>query len=171
MTNWIIAAALISMAVPADGMAQANDALVGTWKLVSATDTAQNGDVRDAFGSNATGFLTYTADGRMMAIVSFGGRKPLSVPDYISAPAEERAKAFATFFAYAGRYTFAGDRVTHHIEVAWMQNYVNTEQVRFILNLQDNRMTLRTPPFVKGGVQLAKQELVWERLNPETAGR
>jgi lipocalin-like protein len=125
----------------------------------------------DAFGSDATGFLTYTADGRMMAIVSFGGRKPLSVPDYISAPAAERAKAFATFFAYAGRYTFAGDRVTHHIEVAWMQNYVNTDQVRFILKRQDNRMTLRTPPFLKGGVQLAKQELVWERLNPETGGR
>jgi hypothetical protein len=36
---------------------------------------------------------------------------------------------------------------------------------------QDSRMTLRTPPFLKGGVQLAKQELVWERLNTETGGR
>jgi hypothetical protein len=37
---------------------------------------------------NPTGFLTYTADGRMMAIITNGGRKPLSVDDRVSAPAE-----------------------------------------------------------------------------------
>ena len=147
----------------------ANDpkaSLVGTWKLVSAKDTTEKGEVRDAFGQNPTGFLTYTADGRMMAIIGFDGRKPLSVPDYISAPSEERAAAFATFVAYAGRYTFTGDRVIHHIEVAWMQNYVKTDQVRFIVKLQGNQVTLRTTPFLKGGVPLAYQELVWERVEP-----
>jgi hypothetical protein len=80
--------------------------LSGHGNLISATDTTENGDVKDSFGRNPTGFLTYTADGQMMGIIAFDGRKLLSVPDYISAPAQERAEAFATMVAYAGRYTF-----------------------------------------------------------------
>jgi hypothetical protein len=163
MTNWILAVALVVMAVPSNGIAQSKDVLVGTWKLVSARDTTEKGEARDAFGRNPTGVITYTADGRMMAIITFDGRKPLSVPDYISAPSDERAAAFATLVAYAGTYTFTGDRVIHHVEVAWMQNYVKTDQVRFIVQLQRDRLTLRTPPFLKGGVRIT-QELVWERV-------
>ncbi len=99
----------------------------------------------------------------MMAIITFDGRKPLSIPDYITGPSKERAAAFATLVAYTGTYTLTGNRVIHHVEAAWMQNYVKTDQVRFIVKLQGDRLTLRTPPFLKGGVQLANQELVWER--------
>ncbi len=163
MIDWIVAVALVVLTVPSNGIAQSKDALVGTWKLVSARDTPEKGEVRDAFGLNPTGFLTYTADRRMMAILTFDGRKPLSVPDYISAPSDERAAAFATLVAYAGTYTFTGDRVIHHVEVAWMQNFVKTDQTRFIVNLQHDSLTLRTPPFLKGGVRVT-QELVWERV-------
>lgn len=166
MTNWIIAAALIVLSFPSGGTAQSKETLVGTWKLVSATDTTEKGEVRDAYGRDPTGFLTYTADGRMMAIITSGGRKPLSVRDRVSAPTEERAEAFATVVAYAGRYTFAGDRVVHHVEADVMQNLVNTDQVRFIVKIERNRVTLRTQPFLKNGVQIT-QELVWERMKPD----
>jgi hypothetical protein len=170
MANWIVALTLMCVVFPANAIGQTKDTLVGTWKLISAKDTTENADVKDSFGRNPTGFITYTADGRVMCIVTFDGRKLLSVADYISAPAQERAEAFATMFAYAGRYTFSGDKVIHHIEAAWMQNYVKTDQVRFIVKLEGNRVTLRTPPFLKGGVKLANQELVWERMKPETPG-
>ncbi len=171
MTSWTIAVALTLMSLSSDAMAQSKNGLIGTWKLISAKDTTESGEVRDSFGQNPTGFLTYTVDGRMMVIVTFDGRKPLSVPDYISAPAEERAEALATFFAYAGSYVFTGDKVTHHLEAAWMQNWVNTDQVRFVVKLERNRVTLRTPPFLKGGVKLVNQELVWERIKPKTTHR
>ena len=169
MANWIVALALMSLVFQSNGIGQTKDTPVGTWRLISATDTTEKGDVKESFGRNPTGFLTYTADGRMMAIITFDGRKPLSVPDYVSAPAQERAESFATFVAYAGRYTFTGDKVIHHVEAAWMENYVKTDQVR-IVRFQGNRMTIRTPPFLKGGVKLANQELVWERMMPETPG-
>jgi hypothetical protein len=106
-----------------NGLAQSKADLVGTWKLISVTDTTDKGQViKDAYGQNPTGFLTYTADGRMMAIITNGGRKSLSVRDRVSAPAEERAKAFSTMVAYGGRYTVEGDEVIHHVEVAAMQN-------------------------------------------------
>lgn len=171
MPNWILAMVLIAMAYPSNGNAQSKDALVGTWKLVSATDTTEKGEVRGAYGPNPTGFITYTADGRMMAIITNDGRKPLSVPDQVSAPAEERAEAFATLVAYAGAYTVTGDKVIHHVEVAWMQNVVNMDLVRFIVNLQGDRVTLRTTPFSRGGVQVAHEDLVWERIKSETTGQ
>lgn len=74
----------------------------------------------------------------MMAIITTDGRKPLT-GDWISAPAEERAEAFATGIAYAGRYTFSGDKVTHHVEAASSQNFVNTDFVRFIKSVDRNR--------------------------------
>ena len=171
MGNWILPVVFIALAYPPNGIAQSKDALIGTWKLVSAKDTTDKGEVTDGYGPNPTGFITYTAGGRMMAIITNGGRKILSVPDYISAPTEERAEAFSTLVAYAGHYTTAGNKVVHHVEVAWMQNLVNTDQIRFIVKLQGNSMILRVPPFLKGGVRIVKEELVWERTRSETTVR
>ncbi len=84
-----------------------------------------------------------------MAIISDDGRKLLSIPDRVAAPAEERAQAYSTFMAYAGKYTFSGDKVVHHIEVASLQNWVNTDQTRFV-TLRGNRLYLRNTPPVEG---------------------
>ena len=154
-----VVAALLSTAVNA----QCNYGVVGTWKLVTVTSSNDKGEVNKAvLGQNPSGLLTYTADGRMMAIISDGGRKPLSTPDRAAAPAEERAKAYSTFMAYAGRYTFTCDKVVHHVEVASLQNWVNTDQTRF-LTLQGNRMFVRNTPMLRAGVMVTI-ESVWERL-------
>jgi hypothetical protein len=165
--NTGIVAVLLALTIlfPFNGSAQSKNALVGTWKLVSATETTKKGEVRDIYGKNPAGLLTYTADGRMMAIITNGGRKSLSVPDYVGAPAEERAEAFATLVAYAGRYTLDGNKVIHHLEASWLKNVVNMDVIRFIVKLQGNKVTLRTAPFPRGGLQIANEELVWERIN------
>jgi hypothetical protein len=168
MKNWILSMLLILVTSSSHGIAQSKDALVGTWKLISATNTTEKGVIEDAYGENPTGFLTYTPDGRMMAIIAWGGRKPLSA---LPAPIQERADAFSTFIAYAGRYTLSGDRVIHHIEAAWRQDWVNTDQVRFIVKLQDNRLTLRTPLLVRATTGVRQSgELVWERMKPDATG-
>jgi hypothetical protein len=51
-----------------NALAQSKADLVGTWKLISASYTTDKGKViHNVYGLNPTGFLTYTADGRMMA--------------------------------------------------------------------------------------------------------
>jgi hypothetical protein len=101
----------------------------------------------------------------MAVVITDGGRKPLSVPDRLAAPAEERAQAFSTLVAFAGRYTFSGDKVIHHVQVDAMQNRVNADQVRFVTFLEkEKRIILRTPPVLRGGVQQTL-ELVWERVD------
>ena len=141
-----------------------NDKLVGTWKLVSASSTSSTGERSETpYGPSPVGFLTYTGDGRVTALISYGGRKPLSVGGGTLATLEEQAEAFKTFLAYAGRYTLSGDKVTHHIEISSIQNYVNRDLVRSV-KFQGDRITLVTPPTpVNGKIQTV--ELIWQRLS------
>ena len=98
----------------------------------------------------------------MMTIIAMGDRKALSVADRVSAPVGERAEAFSSFISYAGSYSLVNDKETLRIEVSSLQNWVGTDQVRFV-SFQGDRLTLRTPPMPRGGVLLTF-ELVWERL-------
>src|SRR4029077_11637263 len=136
---------------------------LGTWKLVSVSSSTASGERNDTpFGPNPAGFLTYTQDGRMMAIISYGGRKRLSSNDSRSAPAEEQAEAFRTCVAYAGRYTLNGDKVIHHVEISSIQNWVDTDLIRGI-KFEDDRIVLVAPPASVGG-EIQTFELIWQRL-------
>jgi hypothetical protein len=163
-SNHAFLATLMAISFCAIVQAQSKTDLIGTWRLVSGVDTNEKGETSDAYGKEPSGFLTYTAEGRMMAIISFGGRRPLSVSDYTSAPAPERAEAYATFLAYAGTFSLDTKKVIHHVEVASIQNYVNTDLVRTIVSLQNGRLVLRTSPFLRGG-RMVTREIVWDRLN------
>ncbi|HZP62552.1 MAG TPA: lipocalin-like domain-containing protein [Terriglobales bacterium] len=159
--KFILLALIVASVFSAAGNAQCNFSVVGTWKLVSVASTTDKGETnKAALGQHPSGLLTYTADGRMMAIISDDGRKPLSIPDRIAAPSEERAQAYSTFMAYAGRYTFTCDKVVHHVEVASLQNWVNTDQIRFVA-LENNRLHVRNAPQLRNGVMVTL-ESVWE---------
>jgi hypothetical protein len=143
-------------------LTQGGDILVGTWKLVSASLSTASGDRNDApFGPSPTGFLTYTREGKMSAMISYSGRKPLSVSDLSLAAVEEKAEAFSTFLAYAGRYTLMEGKIIHHVEISSIQNWVNTDLVRLI-KFQSDQIILVTPPTSING-KIQTWELVWER--------
>jgi Lipocalin-like domain len=157
---------LISCMGSAQPLKVEKETLVGTWKLVSVSNVTDQGVVKDhAYGPNPIGLLTYTADGRMMGILTNGGRKPLS-KSWKVAPAGEKAEAFSTSLAYAGTFNVSGDRVTHHVEAATDPNRVNKDLVRRIVKLEGDRVTLRTINTVDwdDGVRYAYQELVWDRV-------
>ena len=54
------------------------------------------------------------------------------------------------------------DKVIHHVEVATVQNWVNTDLVR-VLRVEGDQLILQTPRPSVGGV-IQTSELVWERL-------
>jgi len=136
-----------------------NDKLVGTWKLVSALSTTSKGERSDTpYGLNPVGLLTYSEDGRVTSLISYGERKLLS----IASRTEEQAEAFNTFLAYAGRYTLSGDKVTHHIEISSIQNYVGKDLVRNI-KFEGDQIVLITPPTMVNG-KIQNIELTWQRL-------
>lgn len=137
-----------------------DDKLVGTWKLVSASSTTSAGERSETpYGPSPVGFLTYTAEGRVTAMISYDGRESLS---FGGGTQEQQAEAFKTFLAYAGRYELSGDKVIHHVEISSLQNFVGMDLIRFI-KFECNRMVLVSPPMsINRKTQTI--ELVWERL-------
>ncbi len=145
-----------------DMIAHTSENLAGTWKLVCATASKPSGERGDSsFGPSPTGILIYTREGRMAVMISNSERKPLSADPFL-ASVEERAEAFTTFFAYAGRYTLTGDKLIHHVEISSLQDFEGTDQVRLI-KFQGDRIVLVSPPM---SINRKTQtfELVWERV-------
>ncbi len=67
-------------ATPETLAAQA-DRLIGTWALMAASASTGTG-AHDStpYGSRPSGFLTYTPEGRMMAIISYDGGSHCRLP-------------------------------------------------------------------------------------------
>ncbi|HZP85617.1 MAG TPA: lipocalin-like domain-containing protein [Burkholderiales bacterium] len=123
----------------------ADNSVVGTWALQSwvSTDT-ETGATVDVFGKQPTGYLIYTAGGHMAVVLSADGRAKLS-SDRFNSPVDERAKAFSTHVAYVGTYTLTNDGIMHHVKAASFQNWVDTEQFRYV-EVKGDTMTIKTPP-------------------------
>jgi hypothetical protein len=136
---------------------------VGTWKLLSMTwrDEATGQEV-ELWGQGAVGFLTYTREGRMSAVITAAGRRS-STPSVAEAPVGEQAALFRNSFAYAGRYTPTSGGVVHHVEVATDPTWVGQDQERFT-RMEGNRLIVRGAPIRTVDSAAPKAlVLVWER--------
>ena len=136
-------AAILAMALfgTASVALAGDNLLVGTWKLKSfVRQDVATGDRRPALGEHPDGYLGYGLDGRMYAIFVAGGRV---VPAGDQPTDEERVQLHRSMIAYAGTYTIAGDRVVHHIDIAWNNARLGSDQVRFF-KLVGDRLSLTT---------------------------
>lgn len=101
-----------------------NVALVGTWKLVSASNSPSSREQNEApYGTNPVGFLTYTADGRVSVMISYGGRKPSG----LGASIKEQAQAYKTFLATlagtsSGMSGYPISSRFHRFKATWTKN-------------------------------------------------
>ena len=68
------------------------------------------------------------------------------------------------FVAYAGHYSFHGDRVIHHVELSLFPNWVGTDQQPSV-ELTRNRLILSARPLLLAAKQQVPR-LVWERVDP-----
>jgi hypothetical protein len=72
---------------------QARDALVGAWRLVSWENRAADGQVTHPMGTDAIGYVLYTADGRFSITISRRGRARFAAGDLLSGTTQEKAQA------------------------------------------------------------------------------
>ena len=84
---------------------------MGAWSLVSFDIDEKGGPAKPRFGPAPVGYLLYTADGHMAAVLAGTHRPELKSPSGSSSTEEQRTQALANFLAYAGRYDIRGDRV------------------------------------------------------------
>ena len=136
--------------------------LVGCWRLVSWENRDAAGQVEYPLGPDARGSLLYTAEGRFAVLLARADREPFIEHDLLAGSVAEKARAVEGFVAYAGRYTFGGDHVMHHVELSLFPNWTGTDQRREV-QLTGNRLTLSVGPLVVGG-KPQTASLVWERV-------
>ena len=138
------------------------EAILGAWRLASVSRRNAKDETRAASAEDYDGLLIYTANGWMSATVSGRGRARFKSDDYRGGTPEETQKALADYLSYCGRYTFDGDRVTHHLEMSAFPNWVGTDQHR-VATLRDGQLVLGAPPILIDGDYWV-YELVWRRL-------
>jgi len=149
--------------VPAAGTAVAQG-IVGAWSLVSFNVDEGKGAEKPRFGADPVGYLIYSADARMAAVLAGTHRPYLNAPSGAAASEADRTEALLNFLAYAGRYDVRGDRVFHHVEVAVFTNLIGVTLERQF-KIDGDRLTIRTlPPEIWGSSNV----LVWKRASRAT---
>jgi hypothetical protein len=137
--------------------------LLGTWKLKAYIVTTAAGERPTPYGENPTGYLSYSADGRMQVIAAANGR---IAPAGAAPPDNERVALYDTMFAYAGTYSVETDKVIHHIDISWNETWTGTDQIRRF-EVSGNTLTLTTRITDPANGTEAHYAVVWEKVaNP-----
>ena len=140
----------------------AENSLLGTWKLKSfVREVSATGERYNYMGEHPNGYLSYSPDGRMYAIITGDNRIK---PDDVAPTDEERAKLHRTLTAYAGTYTVDADKVIHHVDISWNEAWTGTNQIRFY-KLDANTLTITSAPNKSpADGREGRSVLVWEKV-------
>ena len=141
-----------SLDVPKAALA-ADNPILGTWKLQSLVyEALATGQRSRPFGDHADGYLGYSRDGRMYAILVAQDR-----------PKSEKVKLLESMSAYAGTYTADGEKVVHHVDTSWNGSWTGTDQVRFY-KLDGDLLTITTAPLTSFSREEVEVVLVWKKV-------
>jgi hypothetical protein len=135
----IVTAFLVIGVWPVKGDDDVAKKLHGVWRLTSLKLRIVGDEPfkTDVFGSNPKGYLIFTAQGRMAAVLSAADRKP-------PANDEDNIALMKSFSAYTGKYTVEGDKWITKVDASWNEVYNSQDQVRFF-KLEGDLMSVWTP--------------------------
>jgi hypothetical protein len=111
-------------------------------------------------GRDATGYLTYTADGYVFVAIMSADRAPFATADLVGGTTPEKVSAAETYTSYCGTYDVRDGIVVHHIEVSLFPNWVGLDQERS-MEVHDDRLTLSATALVGG--RRGMNRLTWTR--------
>ena len=137
--------------------------LVGTWRLVAATQRLTDGTVRadPQPGPRGAGYIMYSETRRMCAVLANPDR-----PKWKSEAAPTDAEVHSAIdglVAYCGTYEVNESlrMVTHHIEMDRVPNLAGSDRKRYV-ELVGTRLVLRPAPPLPSGV--AEWTVEFERI-------
>jgi hypothetical protein len=139
------------------------ETLVGTWELVSRTDRAASGEIRQepSLGSDPVALLYYDRSGRFAA--QFMKRDRSSVVE-VAAAGPNNSRARGGYDAYFGRYAVQDDdkSVTHRLAAALSNENVGQVFTR-MLEVAGDTLTIRLDTATAEG-EAVTRTLVWTRV-------
>ncbi len=126
--------------------------LIGTWRLVRTSAHRPDGTaLPPPYGPAPTGIVTFTAEGRMAAVLC-DGRSDL--PE----------GAAREFLSYCGTVTVEGDRLITRVDAASDPARLGTDQVRAVS--WDGPYLVLRPPADSYQGQPRQRVLFWEKVGP-----
>ena len=143
--------------------AAAQEALDGTWKLISSKRTNQaTGVTTDTFGTNPQGFIMYSRDGHMMVLLTQTGRPRADSIEKMTD--QQREQLYSSMIAYAGTYKFDGKTMEHHVDISWNEMWTGTIQFREIARDGERLIiSTRPQPSPRDG-RMSITTLTWEKV-------
>ena len=116
----------------------ADTAVHGAWQLESyQVEVKASGETFAPMGDHPSGYVIFTAEGRLSFTLAAEGRQPAE-------SLAERAALQSSLIAYTGTYRLEEDRWITQVDVAWNPEWVGTEQTRFF-RISDDLLTVHTP--------------------------
>jgi len=135
--------------------------LHGHWRLLHFREQRADGSWYDYLGAHAPGYISYAPEGTMQVLIGALDR-PKFRGAWADIPDHDKAVCIDRMVAYAGRYTVAGDRVLHHVEICWIPNWQGRDLIRRVSFPAADQLLLATEPDPTG--QRAMQEVLWQRV-------
>jgi len=141
------------------------DTIVGSWRLLSAVQHFDDGSKVAEFGPHACGYLSYTAEGTVSAVLGAQDRPQVAALDPQDATPEEYESSARTFVAYAGSYSLDEQtgEVKHNIEISLYPNWQGQSQLR-VLQLDGDTVTIVASPRVSADGRGFHSEVRWRRV-------
>jgi hypothetical protein len=136
--------------------------LVGTWILVSAETTAQDGTKTALFGANPKGILIFDGGGRFTQVQVRADRPKFKANNRLQGTPEENAAALAGGVGQFGTWSVnqADENFIMHMEGnVGFPNEEGTDQKRSVVSLTADELKYLIPTAGSGG----KVELVYRR--------
>lgn len=130
---------------------------LGTWTLTTMIAHFADGSRKEPYGPKPLGYITYTADGYMHAILmnserakavtqpeEFGRRTGLSRLAFVLRNLGALGRVTSASMnsaAYSGQWEIKGDEVVHHVKSAILPDWIGTDLIR-TYEFGDNSLTL-----------------------------
>ena len=102
-----------------------------------SVEVKSNGKTFAPMGTQPSGYVIFTPEGRLSFTLAEDGRKAAQTND-------DRAKLLNSMIAYTGTYRLEGDRWITQVDVAWNPEWVGTEQTRYFA-IDGDVLTVHTP--------------------------
>jgi len=145
----------------AAGIVNEQSRLVGTWKLLDWHNQSASGEKHYPLGRDASGFISYSADGFVFVQMSASGRTPYEVNDPFGGTDTEAGSAMRSHITYAGSYKLENDQAIHQVAQSSCPNWVGTKQVRKV-QFDGEQLVLSAEGAVFHG-EAVTAILTWER--------
>lgn len=106
--------------------------LTGRWDIVSWLQLYEDGRRQAPLGENLEGFIRYMADGDMVCMIANADQPDFTSGGQWNASEAERARAYSSMLAYAGKWRIEDATVVHAVEQSLFPNWKGGDQRRHV---------------------------------------